>query len=123
MTASSQLAVEIRKGADHLDIWVDANNNGERDDDDVNIYITSGGGFYTVSPTFKHALDSAIQTRIKELAITMLTEPGGHTHTESKLRDLALELVLKATADEAAPAEAAPVTDPDQMMKNLKSFF
>jgi hypothetical protein len=93
----SQLAVEITKHDDSLDIWVDANNNGMKDDDDVNIFVTSGGGFYTVSPTFKYALDTTIQNRIKELAIELLKSEAQNLPAEKNLRDLALELVVKAT--------------------------
>lgn len=96
---ASQTAVEITKRDDSLDIWVDANNNGVRDDDDVNIYVTAGGGFYTISPTFKQALDSAIQARIKELAVMLINEPSVNMAVESTLRDLALELVVKAQSD------------------------
>ena len=95
-------AVEITKGDDCLDIWVDANNNGMRDDDDVNIYVTAGGGFYTTSPTFRHTLDTVLQTRIKELSIALLTQPHTTTtysETENHLRDLALELVVRATSN------------------------
>ncbi len=93
-------AVEITKSADSLELWVDANNNGARDDDDVNIFVTAGGGFYTVSPTFKHALDTTIQARIKELAVALLTAPETQpSDAENTLRGLALELVLKATRD------------------------
>jgi len=95
-------AVEITQRDDSLDIWVDANNNGVRDDDDVNIFVTAGGGFYTVSPTFKNALDTAIQARIKELSISLLTQPAMQTTgSEEVLRELALELVVKATTDAA----------------------
>ena len=100
MTVSSDVAVEITQGVDHLDIWVDANNNGVRDDDDVNIFVTAGGGFYTTSPTFKHALDTVIQQRIKELAVMLINEPHADQAVKSTLRDLALELVVKATTDE-----------------------
>ena len=99
MSLHAHTAVEITKKGDSLDIWVDANNNGERDDDDVNIYVTAGGGFYTVSPTFKHALDTVIQNRIKQLAVMLLNEPHTDQAVENTLRDLALELVLKAQAD------------------------
>ena len=96
-------AVEITQRDDSLDIWVDANNNGVRDDDDVNIYVTAGGGFYTVSPTFRHALDTTIQARIKELAVALLTAPEkAERDAEDTLRDLALELVIKATKQEVA---------------------
>lgn len=107
MHIDGSTAVEITKGDDSLDIWVDANNNGTRDDDDVNIYVTAGGGFYTVSPTFKHALDTTIQARIKELSVALLTAPDAQpSDAENTLRNLALELVLKATREgEAEQAE------------------
>lgn len=100
MSTPASLAVEVTKGDDHLDIWVDANNNGLRDDDDVNIFVTAGGGFYTVSPTFKHALDSTIQKQIKDLAIALLTDPYQlNTRNENILRELALELVVRAVGE------------------------
>lgn len=93
-------AVEITKRDDSLDIWVDANNNGVRDDDDVNIFVTANGGLYTISPTFKHALDHTIQARIKELSVALLKEPENQPQdAEATLRSLALELVLKATME------------------------
>lgn len=95
-------AVEITRSDDSLDIWVDANNNGKRDDDDVNIYVTASGGFYTTSPTFKHALDAVIQSRIQQLAVLLINEPHTHEAVENTLRDLALELVIKAQSNEAA---------------------
>lgn len=99
MSIAANLAVEITRREDSLDIWVDANNNGKRDDDDVNIFVTAGGGFYTISPTFKQALDAAIQARIKELSIELLKHETSFSaaETEDNLRELALELVLKAT--------------------------
>ena len=100
---ASPTAVEITKRDDSLDIWVDANNNGVRDDDDVNIFVTAGGGFYTVSPTFRHALDTTIQLRIKALAVELLTKGKADIVAEQALRDLALELVIKATSN-ATPA-------------------
>lgn len=102
MALPAHTAVEITKNGDSLDIWVDANNNGERDDDDVNIYVTAGGGFYTTSPTFKHALDTVIQNRIKELAVMLLNEPHAARAVESTLCELALELVVKAQAEDEA---------------------
>ena len=84
MSHASRLAVELTRGEDHLDIWVDANNNGVRDDDDVNIYVTAGGGFYTVSPTFKNALDEAIQERIRELSVALLTEEAAKPVNETE---------------------------------------
>ncbi len=100
MSTAASLAVEITRREDSLDIWVDANNNGQRDDDDVNIFVTAGGGFYTVSPTFKQALDATIQGRIKDLSIQLLKQQTtlANAEVEDNLRELALELVLKATA-------------------------
>lgn len=97
MLHASPLAVEITRKDDSLDIWVDANNNGERDDDDVNIYVTAGGGFYTISPTFKHPLDANIQARIKEVATSLINNPN--SEDEQMLRDLSLELVIRATME------------------------
>ncbi|MES2983693.1 MAG: hypothetical protein V4735_00705 [Pseudomonadota bacterium] len=112
MSLTSQTAVELTKGADHLDIWVDANNNGVRDDDDVNIYVTAGGGFYTTSPTFKQALDIAIQARIKELAVAMLQDMNAANHeVEETLCELALELVVKATSEAQLEAPINHVVD------------
>jgi hypothetical protein len=115
MSAFADTAVEVTKRDDSLDIWVDANNNGKRDDDDVNIYVTAGGGFYTVSPTFKHALDTAIQGRIKELAVAWLKEGGENSGQIQVLRELALDLVVKAQgladAQEKAPL-IAPAPPP-----------
>ena len=99
MLNNIETAVEMTRGDDHLELWVDANNNGVRDDDDVSIYVTASGGFYTVSPTFKNALDSVLQARIKELAVAMLANKQAQpdTQAENTLRNLALELVVKAT--------------------------
>lgn len=100
MVLDGSTAVEITQRDDSLDIWVDANNNGARDDDDVNIFVTAGGGFYTISPTFRHALDTTIQARIKELAVALLTQPEAQTsEAQNTLRSLALELVIKATSN------------------------
>ncbi|MDX2095535.1 MAG: hypothetical protein SFW64_06325 [Alphaproteobacteria bacterium] len=100
MVLDGSTAVEITQKGDSLDIWVDANNNGARDDDDVNIFVTAGGGFYTISPTFRHALDTTIQARIKELAVALLTHPEAQTsEAQNTLRNLALELVIKATSN------------------------
>lgn len=111
MSQESNLAVELTKGEDHLDIWVDANNNGIRDDDDVNIYVTSGGGFYTTSPTFKQALDAVIQGRIKELAVALLVARTEDRNCEEQLCELALELVVKAQSMEVVKAEAEAALD------------
>ncbi len=99
MLHATETAVEITKRDDSLDIWVDANNNGVRDDDDVNIFVTAGGGFYTISPTFRHPLDPTIQMRIKALAIKLLTEGRPDSTSEQELRNLALELVVRATSN------------------------
>lgn len=107
MLHASPTAVEITKRDDSLDIWVDANNNGERDDDDVNIYVTAGGGFYTISPTFKNPLDAGLQAQIKEVATALLTAGGDDAQAEQTLRDLSLELVLRATTDAETGGEAA----------------
>lgn len=102
MSAHANTAVELTMGTDHLELWVDANNNGVRDDDDVNIFVTASGGFYTTSPTFKQALDSVIQTQIKELAMALLSNPKARLDdTQIALRELALELVVKATQENA----------------------
>lgn len=102
MSAYANTAVELTMGADHLELWVDANNNGVRDDDDVNIFVTASGGFYTTSPTFKQALDSVIQAQIKELAMALLKNPKARIDdTQTALRELALELVVKATQENA----------------------
>lgn len=100
MSLAANTAVEITRGIDSLDIWVDANNNGVRDDDDVNIYITASGGLYTVSPTFKNPLDSDIQSRIRDIGVGILARAGSSdNYMEGKLRELALELVVRAVGD------------------------
>ena len=123
MSVESQLAVELNKGDDHLNIWVDANNNGVRDDDDVNIYVTSGGGFYTTSPTFKQKLDETIQTRIKALAVALLQEDGhAPAKAEETLCELALELVVKATK-ETTDAAIAHLAAADPVWQNHEQVY
>lgn len=107
MSLASQTAVELTRSDDSLELWVDANNNGVRDDDDVNIYVTAGGGFYTVSPTFKHPLDTGLQQQIRECAIALLAGSIADTQAEETLCELALELVVKATTE----ADSAPDSD------------
>lgn len=104
-------AVEITKGDDHLSIWVDANNNGVRDDDDVNIFVTKSGGFYTESPTFKHALDTHLREKLKEASLALLI--AGHDPVaEEHICDLALKLVLDATREQTATAVGAEAAQP-----------
>lgn len=109
MSAQSQLAVEIIKGEDHVSIWVDANNNGVRDDDDVNIYVTSSGSLYTESPTFKAGLDALLKDRVRDIAVEYLKAASRDVQIESKLSELALELVVKAVNAEAKPKELPPL--------------
>lgn len=105
MSQLANTAVELTLGPDHLELWVDANNNGIRDDDDVNIFVTATGGFYTTSPTFKHALDGALQAQIRDLAMAMLSNPRAREdETQDTLRELALELVVRATTDNGSLA-------------------
>lgn len=99
MSQASRLAVEITKLDDSLSIWVDANNNGIRDDDDVNIFVTKAGGFYTESPTFKAALDHHIKERLKQASLALL-ESGHDPVAEEQICDLALEMVVKAVNGE-----------------------
>lgn len=94
MFATQSLAVEIVAGEDHLNIWVDANNNGVRDDDDVMIFVTSSGGVYAESASFKTRLDDVLKSRISELALEYMRSPSGDV--ESKLGILAHEWVVKA---------------------------
>ena len=117
MSHQSRLAVELTKGEDFLNIWVDANNNGVRDDDDVNIFVTKSGGFFAESPTFKDALDAHLKQKLQQASIAFI-EAGHDPVAEEAICDLAFELVVKActTAQASmaaqeelvAPAEAAP---------------
>lgn len=97
MNPFAQTAVEVTKGPDHVDIWVDANNNGVRDDDDVNIFVTKSGGFYAESPCLKQKFDQVLRERVREAALALMSGADlPTTHEEQILRDLALELVVKA---------------------------
>jgi hypothetical protein len=101
MSATSRLAVEITKLDDSLSIWVDANNNGIRDDDDVNIFVTKAGGFYTESPTFKAALDAHLTEKLKTASLALLeTFPNSDPVKENEICDIALALVVKAVNGE-----------------------
>lgn len=95
MSATSRLAVEVTKGDDFLNIWVDANNNGVRDDDDVNIFVSKCGNLFAESPTFKQSLDAHLKQRLQEASMALMQ--AGHDDTkEEEICDLALELVIKA---------------------------
>lgn len=104
---NQSLAVEIKRGEDHLDIWVDANNNGLRDDDDVNIFITAGGTLYTESVNFKGTLDSGLRDKLREVAVAYMKSPSHDM--EMRLSALAHELVVKAITPQDANAPVAPV--------------
>jgi hypothetical protein len=98
-----QTAVEITRGADSLDIWVDANNNGVRDDDDVNIFISQSGSIYATSPLFKRPLDAVLRDRLRDTAVALMSNAGFATaDAEDTLRQLSLALVVKATATDEA---------------------
>ena len=107
-TKQLTMAVEVTRGDDHLSIWVDANQNGIRDDDDVNIFVTEAGGFYTESPTFIGEVDGFLKDTLKELALKYLKEPG-QTDVEQKLCDVALKFVEKATTATGAVKELPPL--------------
>ena len=100
MTTNLNTAVEITRGADSLDIWVDANNNGIRDDDDVNIFISQSGTIYATSPLFKRPLDEVLRDRLRDTAVALLSNTGfaATADAEDTLRQLSLALVIKATA-------------------------
>ena len=101
MLQGIETAVEITKGDDHLDIWVDANNNGVRDDDDVNIYVTKNGSIYATSPMFKRSLDHVLRDRLRDAAVSLLIHPkASDPEIEHNLRALSLEMVVKAIAPE-----------------------
>ncbi len=108
MSNQSRLAVELTKGDDFLNIWVDANNNGVRDDDDVNIFVTKSGNFFAESPTFKDALDSHLKNKLREASIALMTA-GHDTAVEEQICELAFELVVKActTAQASIAAQDA----------------
>lgn len=108
MSATSRLAVEVTKGDDFLNIWVDANNNGVRDDDDVNIFISKCGNLFAESPTFKQSLDAHLKQRLQEASMALMQ--AGHDHVkEEEICDIALELVIRACTLPEAAQEPAPV--------------
>ena len=99
MNTNLNTAVEITRGPDSLDIWVDANNNGIRDDDDVNIFISQSGTIYATSPLFKRPLDEVLRDRLRDTAVALMSNTGFATaDAEDTLRQLSLALVIKATA-------------------------
>jgi hypothetical protein len=102
------MAVEVTRGDDHLSIWVDANQNGIKDDDDVNIFVTEAGGFYTESPTFVGEVDGFLRDTLKELALEYMKAPGQHA-VEQKLCDVALKFVEKATTPTGEVRELPPL--------------
>ena len=108
VTQQLTMAVEVTRGDDHLSIWVDANQNGIKDDDDVNIFVTETGGFYTESPTFVGEVDGFLRDTLKELALKYLQEPE-QKEVEQKLCDVALKFVEKATTPTGAPKELPPL--------------
>ena len=112
MSQLSRLAVEITKGDDFLNIWVDANNNGVRDDDDVNIFISKCGGLFAQSPTFKQSLDAHLKQRLQEASVALMTT-GHDTVMEDQICDLALEMVVRACRQPDVAA-AAPVEQPHE---------
>lgn len=112
MTATISTAVEITQNEDSLSIWVDANNNGVRDDDDVNIFVTKSGGFYTESPTFKGVIDELLREKVRQLSLVMLEGKAGNT-TEQMLHEAALQFVVKATT---------PTADSERVLPPLPSF-
>lgn len=103
-------AVEITTGDDHVDIWVDANNNGVRDDDDVEIYITRNGSFYVDSLHLKSPLDEALKEKLRESALKLIEAQAFNAdNEESHLSNLALALVQKALIPSAEqPVLATP---------------
>lgn len=102
-------AVELTKGPDFLDIWVDTNNNGVRDDDDVNIFVTKGGSVYAESATFKAALDAHLRDRLKEASMALMERfPSTDPVAEEQICTLALQMIVKATNEAAAQARELP---------------
>ena len=103
MALAHNTAVEITTGADHVDIWVDANNNGMRDDDDVEIYVTRNGSMYVDSLHLTGPLDEYLKEKLCEAAIRLIENQAcGDENAENRLSTIALELVRKALA---APAD------------------
>lgn len=104
MSNESRLAVELTKGDDFLNIWVDANNNGVRDDDDVNIFVSKCGNLFAESPTFKQTFDAHLKERLKEASVALMTT-GHDAMKEEEICELALALVVKACVPPQAAAE------------------
>lgn len=99
MFVSATTAVEIATGDDHVDIWVDANNNGERDDDDVEIYITKSGSVYVDSLHLRNPLDQVLKEKLRDAAVKLIENQAFTAEvSEQHLSSLALELVQKALA-------------------------
>ena len=108
MTAHQNHAVELTKGPDYLDIWVDTNNNGVRDDDDVNIFVSSSGNVYAQSASFKATLDAHLKERLKEASMALMERfPGSDPVAEQQICSIALQMIVKATNEAAeAPVSA-----------------
>jgi hypothetical protein len=97
MQLAATTAVEITPGSDHVDIWVDANNNGLRDDDDVEIYITKNGSVFVDSLHLKSPLDQILKEKLRDAAVKLIENQAfSDENPESHLSNLALELVQKA---------------------------
>lgn len=107
-TKQLSVAVEVTRGDDHLSIWVDANNNGIRDDDDVNIFVTEAGGFYTESPTFVGEVDGFLRDTLKDLALKYMADPE-LKEVKQKLCDVSLKFVEKAITPTDKPRELPPL--------------
>ena len=102
MTAHQNHAVELTKGPDYLDIWVDTNNNGVRDDDDVNIFVSSSGSIYAQSASFKATLDAHLKDRLKEASMALMERfPGNDPVAEQQICSIALQMIVKATNEAA----------------------
>lgn len=110
MSQQSRLAVEVIKGDDYLNIWVDANNNGVRDDDDVNIFVTRTGNVFAQNVNLKQALDTHLKQRLQEAAMAFMQADTGEVN-QDEICDLALEMVIKASkaAEEVIEVVAEPV--------------
>lgn len=120
MQPHARTAVELTKGEDHVSIWVDANNNGLRDDDDVNIFVTKNGGFYTESASFKAALDGHLRDKLKEAAMALLeVYPRLDPVREDQICTMALDLIVRAHHDQGhampQPAAFEPALEPVAM--------
>jgi hypothetical protein len=97
MFVAHNTAVEITAGTDHVDIWVDANNNGVRDDDDVEIYITKSGSVYVDSLHLKSPIDQLLKEKLRDAAVKLIENQAfSDDNSENALSSIALELVQKA---------------------------